>query len=502
MISYVVPLFKNGETIGIVGMDINFKVFTDIVNQIKPYENSYGSLLNANENFLIDPVFKQQDNLAAMNKSLSEALHKQELGVNAAVVDNEERIVSFAKLSNGHTLLISSTKQDLYKDVDQLTKLNAAVLVGVILLAVITALLLGNKFTKPIQVLIADMRKVKEGDFTIQTRIKNKDEIGEIGSNFNRMVQELGSLAKNIRVVSEKMNSSSSSLASVSQEISAASEQVTASVEEIAEGNKAQSVSIENSSEISLQLSNQCKALYSNTNDILTGMQEMNLNNQESLQLIKGLNEINAKNNEAVDHIEKEILDLNEKNKNIGQILEQINGVAEQTNLLALNASIESARAGEAGKGFAVVASEIRKLAEQSKQSTEDIRNIILTVQEDSKSAVDAMQIVKARGIEQSESVIKVSEAFQLISASIHQINDKLTRSNDGITRLTTDAERLADEVEGISTISEETAASSEQVAVTMQSQAKDLETVVSAIDDLQQLAETLNELIKKFKID
>lgn len=502
MISYVVPLFKDGETIGVVGMDINFNIFTDIINNIKPYENSYGALLNANQQFLIHPEFTQTDHLVDMNKDFSEEIIANEVGVTESALNNEDSMTSYAKLSNGQTLLISSTKSDIFHDVNQLTILIFLLLVGIIIISVIIALILGNKITKPIYALIADMKKVKEGNLTIQTAIKNKDEIGEIGNNFNSMVQELGNLTRNISIVAERINASSFSLTNVSHDMTAASEEVAASVEEIAEGNKVQSKSIENCSGISSNLSSKCNGLYSNTNEVLTSMKEMNVKNEDGLVLITGLNEINAENQKATENIEKVILNLNGKTKSISHILEQISGIAEQTNLLALNASIESARAGEAGKGFAVVASEIRKLAEQSRKSTEDIRNIILSVEEDSKSTVDAMQNVKERATEQSQAVIKVSKAFELISSSIMNINKKLTINGTYITQLAENAEQLAEEIEEISSISEESAASSEQVAVTIQSQAKDFEQVVIAVEDLKQLVVSLNELIKKFKIE
>src|SRR5690606_5200700 len=133
--------------------------------------------------FLIHPEYTQTDNLVDVNKDFSEEIKGDNLGITEAALNNEERVISYAELSNGHTLLISSTKNDIYSDVDQLTKVICFVLFGIIIIAVMIAFLLGNKITKPIHTLIADMKKVKEGDFTIQTTIKNKDEIGEIGKN-------------------------------------------------------------------------------------------------------------------------------------------------------------------------------------------------------------------------------------------------------------------------------------------------------------------------------
>lgn len=502
MISYVVPLFKDGETIGIVGMDINFKVFTQIVNGIKPYKNSYGSLLSANQNFLIHPEFKQTDSLTKVSKELSNKVKANEAGVTTVSLKGKEQVISYARLSNGQTLLIGSDKRDMYSDINTLFQMILMVLLGILIVAVIIARLLGNKISKPLHTLIEDMKKVKQGDFTIQTIIRNKDEIGEIGENFNSMVQELGNLTKNIHIVADRINTSSVSLTSVSHEVTAASEEVTASVEQIAEGNKVQSQSIENCSEISVNLSRKSKELYSNTNEVLTSMNEIHINNEDGLVLMEGLTEISDENKKATDHIEKVILELNEKTKNIGHILEQISQITEQTNLLALNASIEAARAGENGKGFAVVATEVRNLAEQSKKSTEDIRKILLTIQEDSKQTVDAMKDVKKRTTEQSTQVIKVNDAFQFTSNLIHNINDRLTANGEHIAQLTVDTEQLAKEIERISAVSEESAAASQEVAVTMQTNIKEFEEVAVAVDALKQLVVTLNGLIERFKVE
>jgi len=103
---------------------------------------------------------------------------------------------------------------------------------------------------------------------------------------------------------------------------------------------------------------------------------------------LAGMQEINAKVNDT----SKKILSLGEKSQSIGNITKLIDDIADQTNLLALNAAIEAARAGEVGRGFAVVAQEVRKLAERSSESTEEIRQLINEIQGETNSTIMSIE--------------------------------------------------------------------------------------------------------------
>lgn len=143
--------------------------------------------------------------------------------------------------------------------------------------------------------------------------------------------------------------------------------------------------------------------------------------------------------NDAMDHIRsvinssgRVVQGLGQKSDEIGQIIRVIDEIAEQTNLLALNAAIEAARAGEYGKGFAVVADEVRNLAERSSEATKEIGNLILSIQQEARHAVQAMKEGTSE-VEQGVQVVKVAgESFTTITTSVEDINNRMKELSTG----------------------------------------------------------------------
>ena len=217
--------------------------------------------------------------------------------------------------------------------------------------------------------------------------------------------------------------------------------------------------------------------------------------------MVSELRKKTEQNNRSTDQIGSEIVELDADIARVGDILAAIDSIAEQTNLLALNASIEAARAGEAGKGFAVVAEEIRKLAEESKSSSNDIKDIILAVQGKSSETVKAMEEVKEINAEQNESVDKVGHSFDTISALIEDISIKLEEMGRSIEDMNRDKEAVVSAMENISSVSQETAAASEEVTASVEQQSLANDEVSRAADSLNGLSEKLIEEVNIFKI-
>ncbi len=501
MISYVIPLMKDGVEVGVVGMDIRFDIFSEAVAEMKPHDSSYGMLLNRNKQFLIHPSVDQLTDISERDKTIAQKMDETPSDVLSLKVDKEPMIVSYSKLANDQYLVLASSKKEVYASITEMKQIVLFVVLGAIVVSVIVAWLLSKQLTNPIQRLVDDMKKVQNGDLTVQTEIVNNDEVGEIASNFNQMTTQLRDMARQIDTTAEQVQSASRDLSHTAEETAASSSEVTKSMEDIADGSTELAHFVQNGASITRQLSDEFDVVSHSIEDIRATMEQMTNQQNDSTSVLEHLVATTNENEEATAHINEVIARLNGRMETIVSVIGTIQAIAEQTNLLALNAAIESARAGEVGQGFAVVANEIRTLADQSRESTEDIRQIIENIYADTSLTVDAMSEVTTKTTEQTKAVDTVRASMLSLNESTSAVTTLVNTSIASIQQLNEEAGTLANEIESMSAISEEQAATSTQATSIMQSQREEIAKVNEATQRLHDLVNELQQMVQTFKL-
>lgn len=199
---------------------------------------------------------------------------------------------------------------------------------------------------------------------------------------------------------------------------------------------------------------------------------------------------------EAITSAEKNVSDLNNRMKDIINFLSGITQIASQTNLLALNASIEAARAGEHGKGFAVVAEEVRKLAEASSTTVDEIREIVNAVQGSSTQALDKVQKGAGAVIEGNEKVKNVSTVFDSLKASIEYVNTKISNEYSLMNETIKQFDDVQTQFENIAAISQENSASTEEILATMETQNEGIRNIANMIEAINKKGEELKAML------
>ena len=207
-------------------------------------------------------------------------------------------------------------------------------------------------------------------------------------------------------------------------------------------------------------------------------------------------------------HIETSVMNsadvvrtLGESSQQIGQIVEAISSIADQTNLLALNAAIEAARAGEHGRGFAVVADEVRKLAAESQESAEQIKERILTIQKDTAHAVSAMEEGKTEVQLGAKAIRDVGEQFQDIMGQVNDIRNQIDEISTSVNSVSSGAGNIVDAVDSIDSVSRRTADHTSSISASTEEQSASNEEIAAASQSLAHLASDMQAAINKFKL-
>ena len=500
------PVYKGDEFLGVIGMDISLESFIEIMSKIKISEKGYPMLIDKNgvvighkDKSQLGKEFQPKEeaiNLKSGTKLLEYNFVDKENGVE----EKELIVLTNIEKTGWKTASILSldpiveSKNSIIKNI---------IVVGLIacIAGVIASVIFGRDISVSINKVLEVLRRMEKGDLTSRIDIKGNDEFGEVRDSFNTMIVTLGFLIKNIKEVSVNLGEHSGNLAAISEEVSAASLEVSSTAEEIARGASEQASDTEKGVSIINKLSEELLELDNSSKEMLDLVDNIRKTSQESSQVVDELKEKTEMNNMSTDRVQQEIITLDERIGQVSNILSTIDTIAEQTNLLALNASIEAARAGEYGKGFAVVAEEIRKLAQESKESSNSIKDIISNVQAESKMTVDVVKDVKERSEDQAEAVYKVNESFDTISNLIEDIILKINNIGDQSDKMNKDRNSIVNSMQNISAVSEETAAASEEVTASIQQQTAATEDVANSANKLNELATTLSEEINIFKI-
>lgn len=508
IISVAIPVtnsFKNNEFVGVLSMDISLDVLSKNTNDIAIGKKGYVTILDGKRNTLThknkDVIGKPMP-IEAVNKAFDE---KKEGNVEYVWEENGVKQNKFAAFTTieklNWTIMATMYMNEIQDDTSSMITNNLLIGFGCLILVILIAILFSNTLIKPIKILLDYMEKIKNGDFSVRIKIKSKDEIGQLASGFNAMIEDVGNLIKNIQVVSDEVNASSETLAATSEETSASSESVTKAVEEIAIGASEQASEAQKGVELTVLLSDKINELQVNTTKMLSTTADVDKVNLKGVKVVEELKEKNGLNEKSIRKIESAVLELDNKAKNITNMLGTISSIAQQTNLLALNASIEAARAGEAGRGFAVVADEIRKLAEGSSDATKEINEIVNSIQSESSKTVEIMKEVKTISNQQSYAVDEVNNSFEQISSSIKDITENIKTFSQFVDEVNSDKDSIVDAINNISSVSEQTAAASEEVTASMEQQGLAIQEVSTAAEKLNDQVLKLNAEISKFKI-
>ena len=381
------------------------------------------------------------------------------------------------------------------------------ILIVVILIAGIIAVIGSVFFTRtivrPIQSINKQLKEISdgEGDLTQELSVKSQDEVGELANSFNRMINSLRTMIGQIGATSDQVAASSEELTASAEQTTKATSHIASSIQEIASGAEMQGKGADESSQSMKEMALGIQQVAKTTSNVsglaMETNKEANAGNESIQKAIRQMEAINLSVSDSASVIKQ----LGEQSNRIGTITEVITRIADQTNLLALNAAIEAARAGEHGKGFAVVADEVRKLAEQSKDSADQIASLIGQIQVDTANAVDLMN----KGAQETSLgmvvINETSEGFQKILRSIEEVTSQIQEVSAVIEEMSSSVEQVNASMEEMARISQTSASNTQNVASASEEQMASMEEITASAATLSKMAEDLQVLVNKFNV-
>lgn len=371
--------------------------------------------------------------------------------------------------------------------------------------AIVTSLVLritNNTVTRKIaQHFEKELQVIKQGDYSKFLEPKTFGSFAGVASVINSVLSDIRTLIDGFFSLSLSIIQASRKVGSTAETAVSSITEISKTVDEIAKGASDQAAEAQQGVQLVDKLSEQIDLVYQSYSAVMEETNNIHNLNEVGLQAVNILREKSNENFNSTEKIFSVVEKLTNTTKEIGAFVQSIEDIAEQTNMLALNAAIEAARAGEAGKGFAVVAEEVRKLADQSRQSTEEIINLVNNISEESKMAIQAMEMMRKISQEQNLAVDSTNKSFGDIANGIVTIVEKIKAVNDAVFAMQTSKDNVISAIENISSVSEETAASSEEVAATTEQQLKEIDEMKVAATQLDELVQELDKKLKKFRI-
>lgn len=466
MISYVIPIEVDGESIGIIGMDIDFSEFTNTIDSLSIFDSGYGFLANDSGEVMYHKDLEIGSNLADADSGLQavvDALGNEQTEETAVsyTYQGKDKVMYYKTLENGMKFVLTAPKTELQEKSRQLAKQIFGGAAFAMILTIIIGTVLGFTITKPITQIDGIVKQTAEFEFASnpanQHLYKRKDETGRMAISLHNMRKNLRQMVANIRHVYTDLKNTTEQLSDTTKRVREMSsvntdttQELASAMEETAATMETVNTTVSDIKERATDIERYSKEGRESSVEVKERAGQLKLKTQAASEKTVQMYENVQQKTEAAMEQAKAV-------EKINQFTQAILEISSQTNLLALNASIEAARAGEAGKGFAVVAGEIGTLAAQTSTTVGSINEIIAEV---NQAVANMTGCLKESTDFLEQTVLKDYEDFMGVADQYTKdatvFDDDMSAISGQINTLLSSIVEIADAMQGVSsTVSE-----------------------------------------------
>ena len=400
----------------------------------------------------------------------------------------------------GTTLVYMVPEEKVTASAAEIKNLTLILVIIASIVAILTGVGISVNITRNMDSIIKRLKKVAEGDLTVQMKTKGNSEFSMLNRHIANVIDNTRKLIQEVETIANVVNVSAEEMEAVSGQMEVSSSGIIEALEEIDVGVGQQA---DDAQECLLQMDSLSKVIEVVTEDIertarnSEGTKEAVTRSIDTMEILASQTKDTI---EVTSQVKEDVKDLEKNSVEIKKFVAIIADIAEQTNLLSLNASIEAARAGEAGRGFSVVAEEIRKLADGSHQAADEINKLVATIEKQTKETVGIAMKAEKTVEEQALTVANIKEAFQQIYKATEEVIVNITDVENKVKGMDKERAGTLEAISSISAVSQETAASSSNLFSIAQGQKDIVGSLTQASEELKVNTEDLKQAISVFK--
>ncbi len=517
IVTTAVPIKVQDNIIGVLVAVSDGNELSEIVKDITFAETGKAFMINnigtviAHEDQ--DLVFNMYNTIEAAKEdasllslaNLEQRMIQRESGVDVYDEGGVQKYLGFSPISGTNwSLGISVERKDVLSGLEYVVGFALVSSLIFLFLALVFVFFFARSITNSLAETVTHLSTISTGNLQVDVSKKfltRKDEVGVLARSIETMQNSFGGMVKTIKGVCQQIEDESQGLADASEQMTSLSQNVTGVIQNIAQGTESQANDISKISEVIDEFSKQLDQVITSIREVEAYSIKTNeMANQSNGNMTNMIDTVN-KQRDGFESFSKKISGFGHNVNQINEITDLINNIADQTDLLALNAAIEAARAGDAGRGFAVVADEIRKLAEQSKDSSANISKLVNSISTDTETIVQSADSMNHDLNKQLDVINVTLNSFQKIIQSITEMSPKIEAINKSAEILNSEKNTILERIEGAASVAQEVSASTEEIAASSEEMSASTENVAATANILNNMTKEMMTQVEKFKI-